>query len=182
VISDQVDQEVEGTLQKIVYKDDLSGWSVLHLSLQETNQIITVIGTFVGVQPGERLRIRGKWTNNPEYGRQFDTASYVSLTPKTLSGIQLYLASGLIEGIGNEMSRRLVNAFGLDLLEIIDSQPQRLTQVHGIGKVRAEKIFNAWKRHKEVKDIMIFLQSHGIQGIWEKSRIYFTGQSIPFVL
>jgi exodeoxyribonuclease V alpha subunit len=182
VISDQVDQEVEGTLQKIVYKDDLSGWSVLHLSLQETNQIITVIGTFVGVQPGERLRIRGKWTNNPEYGRQFDTASYVSLTPKTLSGIQLYLASGLIEGIGNEMSRRLVNAFGLDLLEIIDSQPQRLTQVHGIGRVRAEKIFNAWKRHKEVKDIMIFLQSHGIPSGYATRILKAYGKKAVFIL
>jgi exodeoxyribonuclease V alpha subunit len=182
VISDHVDQEVEGTLQKVVYKDDLSGWSVLQLSLQEPSQIITVIGTFVGVQPGERLRIRGKWTNNPEYGRQFDMVSYVSLSPKTLSGIQLYLASGLIEGIGNEMSRRLVNAFGLDLLKIIDSQPQRLTQVHGIGKVRAEKISNAWKRHKEVKDIMIFLQSHGISAGYATRILNAYGKKAIFVL
>lgn len=182
MISDHVDQEIEGTLHKVVYKDDLSSWSVLHLSLNDTEQIITVIGTFVGVQPGERLRIRGKWTNNPEYGRQFDMVSYVSLSPKTLSGIQLYLASGLIEGIGKEMSRRLVNAFGLDLLDIIESQPQRLTQVPGIGKVRAEKISNAWKQHKEIKDIMIFLQSHGISAGYATRILKAYGEKAIYVL
>ena len=156
------DQELEGTLEKIVYRDDRSGWSVLRMVVPEADHIITAIGTFVGVQPGERLRIRGKWIDNPEYGRQFAMDSYVSLSPKTLAGIELYLASGLIDGIGDEMSRRLVGAFGLDVLHIIENSPDRLREVPGIGKVRARKIATAWSRHREVRDIMIFLQSHGI--------------------
>ncbi|HOO37581.1 MAG TPA: ATP-dependent RecD-like DNA helicase [Deltaproteobacteria bacterium] len=160
--TDTIDQELEGTLERIVYRDDHSGWSVLKLLVQQPDNIITAIGTFVGVQPGERLRIRGKWTDNPEYGRQFSMDSYVSLSPKTLAGIELYLASGLIDGIGNEMSRRLVSAFGLDVLDIIENSPDRLREVPGIGKVRARRIATAWSRHREIRDIMIFLQSHGI--------------------
>ncbi len=159
---DQIENEVEGTLEKIVYRDDLSGWCVLRLSEPESCEIITATGMFVGVQPGERLRIWGKWTDSPDYGRQLHMDSYVSLSPRTLDGIQRYLASGLIDGIGEEMSRRLVGAFGLDLLEIMDSHPQRLTEVAGIGRVRAGKITRAWRQHREIKEIMIFLQSHGI--------------------
>ena len=160
--SSKVDQEFEGTLEKIIYRDDLSGWSVLRLIVPEADQGITAIGTFVGVQPGERLRLRGKWTDNPEYGRQFAMDSYISLSPKTLTGIELYLGSGLIDGIGDEMSRRLVKVFGLDVLDIIENSPDRLREVPGIGKVRARRISKAWSRHREVRDIMIFLQSHGI--------------------
>ena len=162
VIVSKADQELVGTLEKIVYRDDLSGWSVLKLMVPDADQVITAIGTFVGVQPGERLRIQGKWTDNPEYGKQFAMDSYVSLSPETLAGIELYLASGLIDGIGDEMSRRLVKAFGLDVLDIIGNNPDRLREVPGIGKVRARKISKAWSRHREVRDTMIFLQSHGI--------------------
>ncbi|HHO77169.1 MAG TPA: ATP-dependent RecD-like DNA helicase, partial [Deltaproteobacteria bacterium] len=158
----ELEQNLEGTLEKVVYRDDLSGWSVLRLSLFEPLEIITVTGMFMSVQPGERLRIRGKWNESPEYGRQFAMESYIGLSPQTLRGIQQYLASGLIEGIGQKMSQRLVNEFGLDLLAIIENHPHSLTRVRGIGKVRARKISTAWKRHKEIKDAMIFLQSHGI--------------------
>ncbi|MBN2298154.1 MAG: ATP-dependent RecD-like DNA helicase [Deltaproteobacteria bacterium] len=162
VISGGTDQDLEGTLEKIVYRDDLSGWSVLRLSLSPDGQIIMVTGMFISVQPGERLRIRGRWTESPEYGKQFAMGSYVSLSPETLTGIRQYLASGLIEGIGHEISQRLVDEYGLDILDIIENKPNLLTRVRGIGKVRARKISNAWKRHKEIKDTMIFLQSHGI--------------------
>lgn len=162
VRSSRIDHEIEGTLEKIVYRDELSGWSVLKLAQGENNRIITVIGTFIGVHQGEGLRIQGRWTVSPEFGEQFAADSYVSLTPKTLNGIQQYLASGLIDGIGSKMSARLVKAFGFDLPGIIENHPGRLTEVPGIGKVRARRISKAWREHNEVKNTMIFLQSHGI--------------------
>jgi len=157
-----VDHELEGTIEKIVYRDDLSGWSVVKLAVPEAEEVITAIGTFVGVQPGEMLRIRGKWRDNPEYGKQFAMDSYVSLSPKTLAGIEQYLSSGLIDGVGEEMARRLVGAFGLDVLAVMTNSPDRLREVSGIGKVKARKISKAWNRHSEIRDTMILLQSHGI--------------------
>jgi len=161
-ISDSAVQEIQGTLEKIVYRDDLSGWSVLRVSIPENRSIITVTGTFMSVQPGQRLRIRGRWTESPEYGSQFAMDSYVELSPQTLNGIRQYLASGLIEGVGRGMSQRLVDEFGLDILDIIENHPHRLKKVRGIGRVRARSISAAWKRHKEIRDTMIFLQSCGI--------------------
>ncbi len=157
-----MEQEIQGILEKIVYRDELSGWSVLRVSIPENDIIVAVTGTFISVQPGQRLRIRGTWTESPEYGKQFAMESYVELSPQTLTGIRQYLASGLIEGIGQEMSQRLVNEFGLDILDIIENHPYRLTRVRGIGRVRARRISAAWKRHKEIRDTMIFLQSCGI--------------------
>ena len=89
----RIEQELEGTLQKVVYKDDLTGWSVVKFALVQTGQSITVVGSFFCVQTKEALRIRGKWVNSAEYGQQFQMSSYLSISPKTLTGIREYLAS-----------------------------------------------------------------------------------------
>jgi len=160
------DQEIEGVLERIVYCNQENGWSVVKISLEGGDQIATAVGNLLGVQPGEYIRLKGMWVNNKEYGRQFQADTYTTVKPATLQGIERYLSSGMIKGIGKEMARRLVKAFGMDVLDIIENHKRRLTEVPGIGKVRAKRIVEAWERQKEIKDVMIFLQSHGVSSTY----------------
>src|SRR5262245_42877807 len=114
----------------------------------------------MGVSEGAELRLHGKWKVDKKYGEQFEVASYQTMTPKTLAGIEKYLGSGMVPGIGPELARRIVAKFGLDTLELIAREPSRLTEVEGIGRVRAEKIRGEWLAQREKQDVMVFLQGH----------------------
>ncbi|MBE0448052.1 MAG: ATP-dependent RecD-like DNA helicase [Actinobacteria bacterium] len=153
---------LEGILEHFVYSNEDNGWSVVRVRARGHRDLVTAVGNLLGVQPGESIRFNGYWVNDRKYGEQFKVESYTTIKPATLIGIEKYLGSGMIKGIGPVMASRLVGCFGLDTLEVIENQPERLTEVEGIGKVRVERICNAWQEQKEIKEVMVFLQSHGV--------------------
>ncbi|HXO26975.1 MAG TPA: AAA family ATPase, partial [Thermoanaerobaculia bacterium] len=153
---------LEGTLERVVYANEENAWSVVRLAVAGAREPVTAVGNLLGVQPGESLRLTGSWTVDPRHGRQFRVVSYATVVPATAKGIERYLGSGLIRGIGRVMARRLVAAFGTETLEVIENQPQRLRDVEGIGPKRSADIKRAWDEQRDIKEVMIFLQSHGV--------------------
>lgn len=158
-----VDEEtrLEGVVDRIVYCNEETGWSVVRLTVRGQGETV-VVGRLLGVQPGESLSLEGQWIKDRKFGKQFRADSFKTVRPSTFIGIQRYLASGLIEGIGPSLAERLVQAFGIDTLEIIDQEPERLVEVEGIGKVRSRRIREAWKSQSQIRDLMVFLQGHGV--------------------
>jgi exodeoxyribonuclease V alpha subunit len=116
----------------------------------------------LGAQVGESLRMRGRWTSHPRYGKQFEVFSYTTVLPATVQGIQRYLGSGLIKGIGPVMAERMVKHFGVDVMHVIDDSPARLIEVDGLGSKRTTMITAAWAEQKAIKEIMVFLQGVGV--------------------
>jgi exodeoxyribonuclease V alpha subunit len=128
----------------------------------ETGREVSAVGNLAGVRVGESLRLTGQWTMHPRFGEQFQVQSFIAVSPATLVGIERYLGSGLVTGVGKELASRLVRKFGLATLEVIDSQPAKLREVQGIGPMRAEQIVQAWQTQREIRDVMVFLQSCGV--------------------
>ncbi|MCG8457497.1 MAG: ATP-dependent RecD-like DNA helicase, partial [Holophagales bacterium] len=152
---------IEGVVEHVVFANEETGWTVIRLAVRASGTI-TAVGHLVGAQPGETLRLEGRWVKDPRYGKQLEVARFETSKPSTYLGIERYLASGLVEGIGPAMARRLVKTFGLETLDIIDGQPERLREVPGIGKVRSRRIRQAWKRQHHVRELMVFLQGPGV--------------------
>ena len=155
-------ETLEGSLERTVYSNPENGWSVVRLAVAGRREPVTAVGSLAGVQPGERLRLRGAWEEDPKFGRQFKIATFETVAPTTLEGIERYLASGLIEGIGPVMAKRLVEAFGEETLEVVEHEPERLRRVPGIGRKRSGAISEAFVAQRELKEVMLFLQSHGV--------------------
>ncbi|MGQ9825433.1 MAG: ATPase, T2SS/T4P/T4SS family, partial [Desulfotomaculales bacterium] len=153
---------LEGILERIVYSSEEDGYTVARLKVRGEREPVTVVGNLFAVYPGETLKLTGKWVHSKKFGRQFRAASCLPVLPATLTGIEKYLGSGLIKGIGPVMARRLTQKFGLRTLEVIENEPQKLLEVEGIGPVRVEKIKKAWAEQKEIKEVILFLQSHGV--------------------
>ena len=153
---------LEGVLERVVFSNEENAWSVVRLQVPGYRDLVTAVGNLLGVQPGENLCLNGSWINDPKYGRQFRVSSYATVVPATVTGIEKYLGSGLIRGIGKVMAARLVAAFGLETLDVIDNRPERLTEVEGIGPKRRKEIARAWAEQRDIKEVMVFLQSHGI--------------------
>jgi exodeoxyribonuclease V alpha subunit len=127
-----------------------------------SSDLVTVVGTLGGAQPGESLRLVGRWRSHPQYGRQFEVREWSSALPATIQGIRRYLGSGLIKGIGPRTAERIVDHLGLDTLRVIEDEPDRLREVHGLGPKRAALIGAAWEEQKAIKDVMVFLQGVGV--------------------
>ncbi|HEV7503780.1 MAG TPA: ATP-dependent RecD-like DNA helicase [Thermoanaerobaculia bacterium] len=153
---------VEGVLERIVFSNEENAWTVARLTVAGQRDLVTAVGNLLGVQPGENLRLTGAWIQDPKYGKQFKVASYATVTPATVGGIEKYLGSGLIRGIGKVMASRLVATFGMETLDVIENRPDRLVEVEGIGPKRSRDILRAWEEQREIKEVMIFLQSHGV--------------------
>ena len=153
---------LEGTVERVVYANEETAWTVVRVSVRSRRELVTAVGNLPGVQPGESLRMRGAWAVDRRYGEQFRVESCLTITPATLVGIEKYLGSGLVRGIGKVMAERLVGHFGLETLEVIDHHADRLTEVEGIGPVRSERIRAAWVEQRDIKEVMVFLQSHGV--------------------
>ncbi|MGH7272690.1 MAG: helix-hairpin-helix domain-containing protein, partial [Polyangiaceae bacterium] len=162
---------IEGVLDRVAFSNDENAWSVVKLVVPGKADVVTAVGNLLGVQPGESLRLSGSWTTDKKYGPQFRVESYVTVKPATLVGIEKYLGSGLVPGVGKVMAERLVARFGLATLEVIDHEPERLAEVEGIGPVRRARITAAWAEQRHVKDVMVFLQSHGVSTAYA-TRIY----------
>ncbi|MBI5544561.1 MAG: ATP-dependent RecD-like DNA helicase [Deltaproteobacteria bacterium] len=164
---------LEGVLELVTYSNEESGWSVVKLLVPNKPELVTAVGNLSGVQPGENLRLTGRWTVDRKWGEQFRIESFLTLKPATVAGIEKYLGSGLVPGIGPVMAERLVKHFGLQTLEVIDHQPQRLAEVEGIGPVRRASIQAAWEEQREIRQVMVFLQSNGVSSahavrIWKQ--------------
>jgi exodeoxyribonuclease V alpha subunit len=175
-------QIIFGLLEKISYHNEENDFVVAKLREKEKKELTTIVGNLSGINPGESLKLTGKWVQNKRFGEQFQVESFEVTVPATLHGIQKYLASGLIQGIGPIMSERIVEKFGLHTLEVIEKKPERLSEVEGIGPKRISMIRKAWGEQKEIKEIMIFLQGHGV-GAAYSAKIYkqYGDQSIEMV-
>jgi exodeoxyribonuclease V alpha subunit len=160
-------------LDRIVFANEESAWSVVRLTVTGRQDAVTAVGNLLGVQPGESLRLSGAWIDDPKYGRQFKVAAYTTVAPATVAGIRKYLSSGLIRGIGKVMAARLVDAFGKETLDVIENQPERLREVGGIGAGRSSAIRAAFLEQRDIRDVMVFLQSHGVSTAYA-IRIYKT--------
>jgi exodeoxyribonuclease V alpha subunit len=173
---------IHGLLEKISYHNEENDFVVAKLREKEKKELTTIIGNLSGINPGESLKLTGKWVQNKRFGEQFQVETFEVTVPATLLGIQKYLASGLIKGIGSIMSERIVEKFGLHTLEVIEKKPERLSEVEGIGPKRISMIIKAWVEHKEIKEIMIFLQGHGVSAAYS-AKIYkqYGDQSIETV-
>jgi len=153
---------LEAVLERVTYANEETGYTVARVSTDQSNELLTVVGSLLGAQPGESLRLVGRWSSHPKYGRQFEVDSYTTMLPATIQGIQRYLGSGLIKGIGPVFAERIVNHFGLDTLRVIEEEPERLIEVPGLGPKRTAKISAAWEEQKAIKEVMIFLQGVGV--------------------
>ncbi|MDX1662718.1 MAG: ATP-dependent RecD-like DNA helicase [Candidatus Promineifilaceae bacterium] len=165
--------QISGSVERVTYYNPENGYSVVRLKPDSRgmlpyryatgrNGLITVVGNLPEVNPGEWLRLNGRWTTHSEYGRQFQAEQCEQSLPATTEGIRRYLGSGMIRGVGRVMAERIVERFGEETLEIIDDEPERLRDIPGIGPKRVSNIKKAWDEQKAIKDVMIFLQSHGV--------------------
>ncbi len=153
---------LSGVVERITYFNEESGYTVLKLKSKGYYDLVTVVGNMASVHVGAIVSLRGEWKVDSRYGKQFVASGYEEKLPATVAGIEKYLGSGLIKGIGPVNAKRIVKVFGKDTIDIIEEQPHRLTEVPGIGPKRIEMIKKAWQEQKEVKNIMLFLQSHGV--------------------
>jgi exodeoxyribonuclease V alpha subunit len=154
---------LEGVLERITYANEETGYTIARVATERTGpDLLTVVGPLLGAQVGESLRLTGRWGSHPKYGKQFQVHSYTTVLPATIQGIRRYLGSGLIRGIGPTMADRMVAHFGTDILTIIEEQPGRLVEVHGLGPKRTRRIAEAWEEQKAIKEVMVFLSEVGV--------------------
>ncbi|MFD5885566.1 ATP-dependent RecD-like DNA helicase [Streptomyces sp. NPDC060334] len=154
---------VEGVLERITYANEESGYTIARVDTgRGSGDLLTVVGSLLGAQPGESLRMEGRWGSHPQYGRQFSVENYSTILPATIQGIRRYLGSGLIKGIGPKIADRIVEHFGLDTLDVIEEAPKRLIEVPGLGPKRTKLIGAAWEEQKAIKEVMVFLQGVGV--------------------
>lgn len=154
--------EIFGYIESVVFSSEETGFTVARLKEPKKTTLTTLVGQLPSVQPGETIRCQGTWKNHPQHGSQFEVTECAFQAPSDLLGIQKYLESGMIKGIGKVYAERIVTAFGLDTLEIIDHTPELLFNVAGLGKKRVEKIISCWKDQRLIRNVMIFLRSHGV--------------------
>ena len=157
-----MNQSYKGFIDRLTYYNQENGYTIARLVIEGQRERIAIVGTLASIQEGESVEVEGVWTNHPKYGKQFKVEHYKAVYPSTLEGIQKYLGSGLIKGVGPRSAKRIVEHFGAETLDIIDADPRRLEEVPKLGKKRVELIAAAWDEQRQIKDVMVFLQSHGI--------------------
>ncbi|MEV7670532.1 ATP-dependent RecD-like DNA helicase [Streptomyces sp. NPDC088752] len=154
---------VEGVLERITYANEETGYTVARVDTgRGAGDLLTVVGALLGAQPGESLRMEGRWGSHPQYGKQFTVENYTTVLPATIQGIRRYLGSGLVKGIGPVFADRITRHFGLDTLDILEDAPGRLIEVPGLGPKRTRNITAAWEEQKAIKEVMVFLQEVGV--------------------
>lgn len=169
--SDQ--HQLSAIVARITFHNEENGFSVLKVNVDNQKAVVTVVGSVLGVQSGVTIRCKGSWHIDRQYGQQFKADEIVIVPPQTVEGVEKYLGSGLIPGVGPHFAKRLVAAFGLSVFDVIEHEAHRLLDLEGIGKKRAAQLQAGWVEQKKIKDIMVFLQSHGI-GAARAIRIYKT--------
>jgi exodeoxyribonuclease V alpha subunit len=164
---------IRGVVERITYANEETGYSVIKARVKGYKEPVPIVGNMASVFVGTVIQAKGKWSHNPKYGRQFEAAEWEEKLPASIYGIEKYLGSGLIKGIGPVYAKKIVNLFQEQTLVVLEENSERLLEVEGIGNKRLGMIKTAWAEQKEIKNIMIFLQSHGISTAYG-SRIYKT--------
>jgi exodeoxyribonuclease V alpha subunit len=154
--------DLQGQIERITYTSEESGYTIARVKVYGRRELVTVIGSLFQPTPGEIIRMKGRWSNHDKYGEQFKIVSCECTTPASVYGMEKYLGSGLIKGIGPVMAKRIVRKFKEETLNIIEHDSDKLSQVEGIGGKRIEMIKKAWEEQKEIRQVMLFLQSHGV--------------------
>jgi exodeoxyribonuclease V alpha subunit len=162
-------ENLSGSIERITFYNPENGYTVLRLRPEHgrtpgTNRdgLVTAIGNFPELVPGEHVTLSGEWANHPKHGMQFQVEVYKQTMPATVAAIRRYLSSGLVRGIGPRLADRIVAAFGLETLQVIEQEPERLREVPDIGPKRSRLIAAAWQEQRQIQEIMLFLHSHGI--------------------
>lgn len=154
--------KIRCVVERITYQNPENGYSVLKVAVKGFSDLVPLVGNLLDVTVGSVLVVDGNWKVDAKYGRQFIAEKWEETMPATIYGIEKYLGSGLIKGVGPKFAKRIVQQFGTDTLEVIETEPKRLLEVPGIGKKRVDKISESWERQKEIKNVMLFLQDHGV--------------------
>ncbi len=164
-------EALEGAVERITFADPESHYAVVRLRVKGHRRPVTAVGALASVQEGEELHLKGSYEVHPKWGEQFKVVWWYAVLPATVAGIEKYLASGLIQGIGPEMARRLVDRFGAETLKIIDDQPERLQEVPGVGPKRLKQILTDWQGRREMREVLVALQGLGV-GLAHATKIY----------
>ena len=149
-------------IEHITYQNSENGYSILKAKVKDHTDLVTLVGTMLEVPVGSVLLCEGDWTIDRKYGQQFMVQSFEEVMPATVYGIEKYLGSGLVKGIGPKFAQLIVRQFGTDTIEVIETDIERLYEVPGIGKKRVEKIRESWEKQKDIKNVMLFLQGYGV--------------------
>lgn len=166
-------ERLSGSVERVTFHSEESGFCVLRVKVKGKRELVTVIGSAATITPGEFVECVGTWHNDKTHGLQFKTTHLKTVPPSTLEGIEKYLGSGMVKGIGPHFAKVLVKAFGVDVFTVIEETPERMLTLPGIGKKRTDKVTAAWAEQKAIREIMVFLQSHGV-GTGRAVRIYKT--------
>jgi exodeoxyribonuclease V alpha subunit len=154
--------ELTGQVETITYHNEDNGYTIAKVKVEGRHETVTIVGNLLSLSPGEVLKLEGQWDYHPKFGEQFKVSSYESVIPATAKGMERYLGSGLIKGIGPVMAKRLVAKFGLETFNVIEFDNKKLREVEGIGDKRIEMISKAWDDQKEIRGVMVFLQDKGV--------------------
>ena len=152
---------VTGDVERVTYESEETGFRVIRIGSVQGRGSIVAVGKYPPVGPGTRVRVTGDFVNDPRHGEQFRVETLVPVAPDTLLGLERYLGSGLIPGIGPGFAKRIVEVFGMDTLKVLDENPERLAAVPGLGARRAEEIRKRWASQHAISSIMLVLQTHG---------------------
>jgi exodeoxyribonuclease V alpha subunit len=170
---DGIQENISGIIERVTFHSEETGFCVLKVKVKGHKDLVAITGACAAVTPGEWVQASGFWIQDRQYGQQFKSSSLRITPPTTLEGIERYLASGMIKGIGPVYAAKLVKAFGERVFEAIEENPEHLRKIPGIGPVRLEKIISGWSSQKAIREIMLFLHSHGISTA-KSVRIYKT--------
>lgn len=162
---------IKGVVERITFQSPETGYTVLRFKASRHNDLVTVVGMLMDVVVGTNLEINGVWKVDRKYGQQFEAHTWQEVMPATVYGIEKYLGSGLIKGIGPKYAKKIVAKFGADTLDIIEENIERFGEVEGIGKKRIQQIKFSWVRQREIKNVMVFLQSHDVSSAYA-AKIY----------
>jgi len=155
-------KEVKGTVERITFHSTDSGYCVLRIRVDGVKDLLTVVGNIAKIAVGESVEAKGVWSAHPEFGRQFKAEKIETGRPSSLEAIERYLGSGMLKGVGPHYAAKLVKAFGYEVFNVLDREPERLKRVTGIGPAKVRTIQEAWKTQSSIRDIMVFLQTYGI--------------------
>lgn len=153
---------LKAEVTNLVYHNEENGYAVVRVTSQEEPGLVTVCGTMGRLVPGEMLSLKGQWKEHPKYGRQFIVSEFEQIFPATVNGIKRYLSSGMIKGVGPVMAEKMVKKFGKEVLDILENDPDQLLKIDGLGPKKLEKIISSWEGQREIRTLMLFLQTHQI--------------------
>ena len=175
-------EDIQGQIERVTFHNEENGFTIARLKVKGFRELVTAVGNLMAPVPGQVLQATGEWRTHPQFGEQFKIVRYQTLVPATVAGIEKYLGSGLVKGIGPVMAKRIVKAFGKETLDVIEESVERLREVDGIGEKRVSMIRKAWADQKEIREVMVFLQGHGVSaGYATKIFKQYRNQSIEVV-